>query len=167
MEEEEALEPGALVSKLANTVKDKINNLLADGVVTPGVVVGRVLLAGDELLGVEHLVVDAAPDLVNHGGLQVHEHGPGHVLTAPGLGEEGVEAVVLGPDGLVAGHGAVGLDAVLEAVQLPAGIAHLDAGLADMDADTLTLKLMEKWLAKSFAFTFKTLRNSQYIFNAE
>ncbi len=34
---------------------------------------------------------------------------------------------------LVAGHGAVRLDAVLEAVQLPAGIADLTAGLAHVD----------------------------------
>ena len=108
--------------------------------IIPGVVVGGVLLAGDELLGVEHLVVDAAPHLVNDGGLEVHEHGPGHVLAAPGLREEGVEAVVLRPDGLVAGHGAVGLDAVLEAVQLPAGVTNLATSLADMDRNTLTLK---------------------------
>jgi hypothetical protein len=31
-----------------------------------------------------------------------------------------------------------GLDAVLQAVQLPAGIAHLDTGLADVDGDDLT-----------------------------
>ncbi|RRT47944.1 hypothetical protein B296_00047529 [Ensete ventricosum] len=31
-------------------------------------------------------------------------------------------------------HDAIGLDAVLEAVELPAGVAHLDAGLPDVDA---------------------------------
>jgi hypothetical protein len=35
-------------------------------------------------------------------------------------------------------HLAIGLDAVLQAVQLPAGITDLDAGLADVDADHLT-----------------------------
>ena len=29
---------------------------------------------------------------------------------------------------------------MLQTVQLPAGIAHLDTGLADMDGDTFTLK---------------------------
>ena len=133
MEEEEALEAGALVGKLANTVKDKINNLLADGVVTPGIVVGRVLLAGDELLGVEQLPVGPGPHLVNHGGLQVHKHGPGHVLTRPGLGEEGVEGVIASPNGLIRGHLAIRLDTVLEAVQLPAGVTDLDTGLANVD----------------------------------
>ena len=41
---------------------------------------------------------------------------------------------------LVAGHGAVRLDAVLEAVQLPAGIAHLDPSLTHVYIDNLTLK---------------------------
>ena len=86
----------------------------------------------------EELPVGAQPDLVNHGGLQVHEDGPRHVLAAPGLREEGLEGVV--SEGLVRGHAAVGLDAVLQAVQLPAGIANLDSGLADVDRDALTLE---------------------------
>ncbi len=35
------------------------------------------------------------------------------------------------------------LDAVLEAVELPAGVTDLDPGLADVDRDALTLK----WIA--------------------
>jgi hypothetical protein len=35
-------------------------------------------------------------------------------------------------------HLAIGLDAVLQAVQLPAGVTDLDTGLADVDADNLT-----------------------------
>ena len=49
MEDEESLEPGALVGKLPDPVQNQVNNLLADGVVTPGVVVGCVLLASDQL----------------------------------------------------------------------------------------------------------------------
>ena len=79
---------------MSHLVKGDLDLLLADGVVAAGVVVGGVLLAGDELLGVEHLSVDASPDLVNDGGLQVHEHGPGHVLASPCLGEEGGEGVI-------------------------------------------------------------------------
>ena len=40
--------------------------LLADGVVAAGVVVGRVLLAGDELLGVEEGAVGSRPHLVTN-----------------------------------------------------------------------------------------------------
>lgn len=35
-------------------------------------------------------------------------------------------------------HLAIGLDAVLQTVELPAGISDLDAGLADVDRDHLT-----------------------------
>ena len=35
-------------------------------------------------------------------------------------------------------HLTIGLDAVLEAVQLPAGITNLDTGLADVDGDDFT-----------------------------
>ena len=41
-------------------------------------------------------------------------------------------------DRLVRWHLAVWLDAVLEAVELPAGVAGLDAALADVDGDHLT-----------------------------
>ena len=64
MKDKESLEPGALVSKLADTIQNQVNNLLSDGVVAPGVVVGGILLAGDELLGVEELAVGPGSDLV-------------------------------------------------------------------------------------------------------
>ncbi len=62
------------------------------------------------------------------------------MLAGAGLREEGVEGVVAAADGLVGGHLAVGLDAVLQAVELPAGIADLATGLADVNGDALTLK---------------------------
>ena len=63
-------------------------------IISPGVVVCRVLLACDQLLGVEELPVGAHSDLVNDGGLQVHKHGPGHMLARPSLREEGGEGVI-------------------------------------------------------------------------
>ena len=62
VEDHEALKTGTVVSKLADAVKDKVNNLLAHGVVATGVVVGGVLLAGDELLGVVQLTVGSGAD---------------------------------------------------------------------------------------------------------
>jgi hypothetical protein len=53
------------------------------------------------------------------------------------LREEGVERVIGLSDAGIAGHLAVGLDAVLQAVELPAGIAHLHACLPDVDWDAL------------------------------
>jgi hypothetical protein len=55
------------------------------------------------------------------------------MFAGPSLTKEGVEGVISTSDGLVTWHLTIRLDAVLQAVQLPAGIAHLDSGLADMD----------------------------------
>merc|ERR1719329_696032 len=135
VEAEEALEASAVVCELADAVEDQVNNLLTDGVVATREVVRGVLLAGDQLLWVEELAVGARADLVNDGRLEVHHDGAGHVLASAGLGEEGVEGVVAATDGLVRRHLAVRLDAVLEAVELPAGVTGLDTGLAHVKRD--------------------------------
>ena len=44
-------------------VQDQVDDLLADGVVAPGVVVGRVLLPRHQLLRVEQLAVRSSPNL--------------------------------------------------------------------------------------------------------
>ena len=59
------------------------------------------------------------PHLVHHGGLQVHKDTPGDVLPSGRLGEESVERVVSNPHRVVVRHGAVRVDPVLQAVQLP------------------------------------------------
>lgn len=69
------------------------------------------------------------------------------MLARAGLAEEGVEGVVSAAEGLVGGHLPVGLDAVLQAVQLPAGVADLDAGLADVDGDAFPLETREGWVS--------------------
>ena len=61
------------------------------------------------------------------------------MLSSSGLAKEGVEGVVSATNSLVRRHLAVGLDAVLETVELPAGISNLDTGLSSVDRDTLTL----------------------------
>merc|ERR1712024_184966 len=138
VEDEESLKTGTLVGQLADSVKDQVDDLLADGVVAPCVVVGGVLLARYHLLGMEQLAVGSSANLVNDGRFQIDKDGPGDVFASPGLREEGVEAVVSSADGLVARHLAVRLDAVLHAVELPAGVAHLDSGLADVDGDAFS-----------------------------
>ena len=55
--------------------------------------------------------------------------------------EKGVEGVVAGADGLVGGHLAVGLDAVLEAVELPARVPHLATRLPHVDGDAFPLEI--------------------------
>jgi hypothetical protein len=102
--------------------------------VAAGEVVGGVLLARDELLRMEQLAVCASADLVDDGRLQVHHDSTWDVLASAGLGEEGVEGVVAATDGLVRRHLAIRLDAVLEAVELPAGVTCTprDAGSASL-----------------------------------
>ena len=53
MENQEALKTCAQVSRLVNLFQDKVNDLLANGVVATGIVIGSILLACDELLRVE------------------------------------------------------------------------------------------------------------------
>jgi len=127
------LKSGAHIGNLANAVEDQVDDLLSDGVVTASVVVGSILLAADQLLGVEQLAVGAGSDLVDDGGLQVEEDATGNVLAGTSLGEEGVESIIATADGLVRGHLTIGLNTVLEAEELPAGVTNLDTGLTDVN----------------------------------
>jgi len=138
VEDQEALETSAVVSELADAVEGEVDDFLANGVVTTGVVVGGVLLAGDQLLRVVELTVGAGADFVNDGGLEIEEDGTGNVLASASLREEGVEGIVATANGLVGGHLAVRLDTVLEAVKLPAGIADLDTSLTNVNGDDFT-----------------------------
>ena len=104
VEDEESLKTGAVISQLSEAVQAQVDDLLTDGVVTTGEVVGGILLTGDQLFRVEELTVGTGTDLVDHGGLQVDEDGTGDVLTGTGLGEEGVEGIVTTADGLVGRH---------------------------------------------------------------
>ncbi len=60
VEDKKALKTGALVRELADPVEGLCDKLLADGVVTASVVVGSILLASDQLLGVEQLAVSSS-----------------------------------------------------------------------------------------------------------
>ncbi|CAN7986689.1 unnamed protein product, partial [Ixodes pacificus] len=135
VEDEETLQARALVCQLPDPVQHQVHNLLANRVVAPGIVVGRILLARDQLLRVEQLPAGAGgqPSSQEDSGLQVHVDSPGYMLAGPSLAEKGVEGVVAPADGLVAGHLPIRLDAVLQAVELPAGIANLHACLAHVD----------------------------------
>merc|ERR1719440_1741546 len=137
VEHHEALEASALVCELAKAVESEVDDLLTDGVVAASVVVSCVLLAGDELLGVVELAVGTGADLVDHGRLEVEVDGARHVLASASLGEEGVEGVITTADGLVGWHLAIWLNAVLEAVKLPAAVTDLATTLTAMNRDAL------------------------------
>ena len=100
---------------------------------TTGEVVGGIFLSGDELLWVEQLSVGSGSDFIDNGWLEIKEDGSWDVLASSSFAEESVEGIVTSSNGLVTGHHTIRLDAVLKAVQLPAGITHLDTGLANMD----------------------------------
>jgi hypothetical protein len=80
VEDQETLETNAVVGNTADLVENALNQLLADGVVATGVVVGSILLSGDHHLRVEEVAVRTGSDLVDDIGLQVTVDGTGNVL---------------------------------------------------------------------------------------
>ena len=61
------------------------------------------------------------------------------MFSRSGFTEKGVEGIVSASYGLVTWHLAIGLNSMLQAVQLPTRITNLHSCLADMNWDTLTL----------------------------
>jgi len=137
MENQETLKSSTLISQFPNSIKNKVHNLLSNGVVSSGVVVGCILLASDQLFGVEKLPVDSSPDFVNDSWFQIHENGTWHVLSTSGFGEKSVEAVIPSSNCLVRWHLTIRLDAVFKAVKFPTRISNLRPGLTNVDRNTL------------------------------
>merc|ERR1719376_1715060 len=102
-----------------------------------GVVVGSILLSSDQLFWVEELPVGSSANFINDSGLQINKYCPGNVLASSSFGEEGSEGVI-STHQLVGWHLTVRLDAMLEAVEFPAGITDLATGLANVNRDTFT-----------------------------
>ena len=69
MKDKKSLKTGTVVGKLPDAVEAEVNNLLADGVVTTGIVVGGILLTRNELLRVVELSVGAGSHLVERSRL--------------------------------------------------------------------------------------------------
>ena len=86
-----------------------------DGVMSPGVVVSGVLLAGDHVLGVEEVPVGACPHLRGLAGLlqphlvydrrlKVNKDCPWYMFPRGCLGEEHIEGVITDSEGVIGGH---------------------------------------------------------------
>jgi len=60
------------------------------------------------------------------------------MLASTSLAEKCIERIVTSADSLVAGHLAIGLNAVLETEKFPTRIADLDTTLANVQAESLT-----------------------------
>ena len=97
-------------------------------------------------------VIDSTPNdriesrLTDAGWLHVKEDRPRDVLPGPGEFKECGEVVVTAHHREALGHVTVRPDPVLQAVELPAGIAHLYSGLAKVNGDHLPLVMYGKWL---------------------
>ena len=94
VENEKTLQAGALVGQFADAVQNQVDDLFADSVVAAGVVVGSVLLAGDQLLRMEQLAVGSSAYFVYHSRLQIDEDGARNVFSRAGLRKEGIERIV-------------------------------------------------------------------------
>ena len=64
MEDEKALQTGALIGDFTQFLQHGVDDLLADGVMTASIVVRCVFLAGNELIGVEQFRVRSATDFI-------------------------------------------------------------------------------------------------------
>lgn len=98
MKDEEPLKTRAVIGELANTIKDLIDNFLSDGVVTSSIVIGGILLAINDLLGVVELTVRPMANFVTDGRLQIDIDGTRNVLAITSLGKEGIKGVIAHSD---------------------------------------------------------------------
>merc|ERR1711971_1123519 len=81
----ETLETVTLLALPPDHVQDAVHELGPLGVVTLGPVVAGPGLAEHEVVRSEDLAHGTGPHAVHSAGLQVHQHGPGHVLAPIGL----------------------------------------------------------------------------------
>lgn len=100
MEDEEPLQAFTVVRQSPDSLQNGIDQFLADGVVTSGVVVGGVFLAGNHVFRVEKRSVFTVPDFINDIGLQIDVEGSGNVFASSGFREEGRETIVSGSSGV-------------------------------------------------------------------
>jgi hypothetical protein len=140
MEDKETLKTSTVVRQLADAVQDKVNNFLANGVVSTGVVVGSVFLSGNDLFRVVELGVLSGTDFITNSGFQIYKHSTRDMLSRGSFTKEGVERVISASNGGIVRHITIGGDAMFQAVQLPAVVTDLDTGLSEMDGDTLYRK---------------------------
>ena len=89
--QEQNLKSDTVFGQAADAIGDDVGNFAADGVVSAGVIVGRVLLARDQLVRMEQLAVGSSAHRVHHRRFQVDEQGARHFLAARCLAEEGAE----------------------------------------------------------------------------
>ena len=120
VENHEALETGAVIGEFADTIQHQIDDFFANGVVTTGIVVGSIFLTGNELLRVVKLAVSTGTDFITHTRFQINKYGTRYVFARTSFREKRVEGIITTTNGFVGRHLTIRLDAVLQAVKLPA-----------------------------------------------
>jgi hypothetical protein len=140
VEDQETLERLAVVGDTTNSVHDIVDHLLANGVVTTSVVVGGILLTTDQKLGVEQVTVFASSDLIDRRGVEIDEQRSRNILSAVGLGKEGLERTRVTNIGSVGVRSTVGAETVLEKVELPSRVTELGTGLTQVEVKNLDNK---------------------------
>ena len=71
--------------------------------------------------------------LTDNSRFQIDKHSSWYMLARRRLTEECVEGIDALSRCIVTGHQTIWLYTMLQTVELPAGVAHLDTGLTDMD----------------------------------
>jgi len=64
VEDEESLKSSTLISQFTGTIQNKVNDLLADGVMTTSIVVSGIFLSSDKLFWMEELTIGASTYLI-------------------------------------------------------------------------------------------------------
>jgi hypothetical protein len=122
VEDKESLKSSTVISHLADLVKDGINDVLSDRVVTTSVVIGCILLSVDDGLRVVEIAVLSGANRVTDSGLKIDHDCTRDMLAGLGLAEKGVVRAVLNAYAFVSGHGTIWANSMLHAVKLPAGV---------------------------------------------
>lgn len=79
---QKALKPGALISCQSDSVQEEIDDLISQGIVTPGKDISCVFLSTDQVLGVEELLVSSISDLINASWLKIDLNGTGNEFSS-------------------------------------------------------------------------------------
>ena len=165
VEDQETLETGAIVREFSDSVKDIVNKLFANSVVTSSIVVGSIFFARNQLFWMEELFVWSRSywirslkivrsyhidrrkrTWIDNRWFQINKDSSWNVTSWACWWEKSWEWVIGGGDG-ISSHGTIWADAVFHTVKFPTGISHLDTGLANMNWNNFSLnELFNLWL---------------------
>lgn len=85
----------------------------------------------------------------DNGWLKIYEYGSWNMFSVTCLAKKCIKWAICNPNGSVRGHDSIILNSVLETIQFPTCIAHLDTRLPDMHRNHLTLTWGEQIIINS------------------